>query len=78
MDCGTPLLVTAAAHTKRVVAAFAVLGQKVTPVPVDIRAIEMKNFTWMDVLHTVDALKLSTDAIREWIGRKVYKMRGWN
>ncbi len=78
MDCGTPLLVTSAAHMKRAVGAFAVLGQKVTPVPVDIRAIEMEDFGWMELLPTADALKMTTDAVREWIGRQVYEMRGWN
>jgi len=78
MDCGTPLLVTSAAHMKRAVGAFSVLGQKVNPVPVDIRAIESRDFMWIDLLPTADALKMSTDAVREWIGQKVYGMRGWN
>jgi uncharacterized SAM-binding protein YcdF (DUF218 family) len=78
MDCGTPLLVTSAAHMKRAVGAFAVLGQKVIPVPVDVRAINAGDLMWKDFLPTVDGLKMTTDAVREWIGRKVYEMRGWN
>ncbi len=76
--CDTPLLVTSAAHMKRSVAAFEKMGVTVFPVSADVRVIIRLGLTPLDFLPDADALKMSTDAMREWIGQKVYQMREWN
>jgi uncharacterized SAM-binding protein YcdF (DUF218 family) len=76
-DCGKPLLVTSAAHMKRSVAAFTSLGMDVFPVSVDVRVVQVPEYTFMDYVPDAAALKNTTDAIREWMGQKVYKLRGW-
>lgn len=78
MACGTPLLVTSAAHMKRSVAVFEKLGMDVTPVSSDVRVSRRTRFVLMDYLPDAEALKKTTDAMREWIGQKVYEVRGWN
>ena len=77
LDCGRPLLVTSAAHMKRSVAAFARLGVEVFPVPVDVRVVQVSQITFMDFLPGAQALKRTTEAMREWMGQKVYQLRGW-
>lgn len=76
-NCGKPLLVTSAAHMKRSVAAFNRLGVEVFPVSVDVRVVEVPEYTFMDYVPGADALKMTTDAMREWMGQKVYQYRGW-
>jgi len=76
-DCGKPLLVTSAAHMKRSVAAFASLGVDVFPVSVDVRVVQVTKYTFMDYLPNAEALKNTNDAMHEWMGQKVYKLRGW-
>ena len=76
--CGKPLLVTSAAHMPRSVAAFQKVGVDVFPVSTDVRVINTPNLTVMDFLPDAGALKMTTDAMREWIGQKVYQLRGWN
>lgn len=75
--CGRPLLVTSAAHMKRSVAAFASLGVDVFPVSVDVRVVQVPEYTLMSYVPSTDALKMTTDAMREWLGQKVYQCRGW-
>jgi uncharacterized SAM-binding protein YcdF (DUF218 family) len=62
----------------RSVAAFAKVGVKVFPVSVDIRVIEASGYSVFDFLPQAGALSMTTDAMREWLGRKVYEYRGWN
>ena len=62
---------------KRSVAAFNRLGVEVFPVPVDVRVVEVPEYTFMDYIPGADALKMTTDAMREWMGQKVYQYRGW-
>jgi len=78
MDCKKPLLITSAAHMRRAVGAFGVLGVTVFPVAVDIRVIRNQDVIWLDFLPDAEALKMTTDAIREWLGQMVYKLKGWN
>ena len=78
MTCGRPLLVTSAAHMKRSVGVFEKLGVIVFPVSADVRAIKTTKLTLFDFLPDAAALKMTTDATREWIGQRVYEMQGWN
>ncbi len=78
LACGTPLLVTSAAHMKRSVAVFEKLGVAVFPVSADVRVIDASEFTPFDFLPDAEALKQTTDAMREWIGQQVYRWQGWN
>lgn len=76
--CHRSLLVTSAAHMKRSVAVFEKLGVSVFPVSADVRVINNPRLTPLDFLPDADALKMTTDAMREWIGQRVYKMREWD
>ena len=76
--CGIPLLVTSAAHMPRSVAAFSKVDVDVFPVSTDVRVINTPNLTVMDFLPDAGALKMTTDAMREWIGQWVYRFREWN
>lgn len=78
LACGTPLLVTSAAHMQRSVAVFEKLGVTVLPVSADVRVIKKPNLTPLDFLPDAEALKMTTDALREWMGQRVYRVRGWN
>jgi uncharacterized SAM-binding protein YcdF (DUF218 family) len=73
--CGRPLLVTSAAHMARSVAAFAGVGVDVFPVSVDVRVVQVSEYTFMDFVPGAEALKRTTDAMREWMGQKVYQLR---
>lgn len=77
LACGTPLLVTSAAHMKRSVAVFEKLGVAVFPVSTDVRVIDASELTPFDFLPDAEALKQTTDAMREWIGQRVYRWQGW-
>jgi len=75
--CGTPLLVTSAAHMKRAVAVFANLGAPVFPVSADVRVINNPKLTVFDFLPDAAALQTTTEAMREWLGQWFYEMQGW-
>jgi uncharacterized SAM-binding protein YcdF (DUF218 family) len=77
-DCGQPLLVTSIAHMPRAVATFEKLGINVFPVSTDVRAYYKESHEVMDYLPDADALAMTTNVMREWLGRKVYAWRGWN
>jgi len=77
LACGRPLLVTSAAHMKRSVVAFEKLGMRVFPVSVDVRVVNRPRLTVFDFLPTSKALKRTTEALREWLGQGVYRLRGW-
>ena len=68
------LLVTSAFHMQRSMQLFESQGLKVTPYPVDFR-IEMRDRTPMDFLPDADALKLTSLALREQIGRTFYRLK---
>ena len=76
--CETVLLVTSAAHMTRSVAAFKAVGLTVYPVSTDIRAADRRGVLVTDYLPSADALAMTSDGLREWIGQKVYQMQGWN
>ena len=78
LDCGEPLLVTSAAHMKRSVLVFDKLDVSVFPVSADVRVIKNPNLTLLDFLPDADALNMTTNAMREWIGQRVYQWQGWN
>jgi len=78
LDCGEPLLVTSAAHMKRSVAVFEKLGVTVFPVSADVRVIKNPTLTPLDFLPDADALNMTTNAMREWIGQRVYQWQGWD
>lgn len=75
--CGRPLLVTSAAHMARSIAAFAGVGVDVFPVSVDVRVVQVSEYSFMDFVPGAGALSRTTDAMREWLGQKVYQLRGW-
>ena len=76
--CQAPLLVTSGAHMKRSVATFAKIDIDVFPVSTDIRVVNDDEFTALSLLPNPNALAMTSSAIREWIGQKVYQLRGWN
>ena len=70
------LLVTSAFHVPRAVAVFERQGLRVTPYPVDLRVDAARIFTLRDLLPSAGALSNSHTALREWLGRAVYRV-GW-
>lgn len=78
ISCESPLLVTSAAHMPRAVAAFNSVGVSVTPVSSDVRVVEQSIPAIMDFVPNAAALAMTSEAIRELVGRKVYSWSGWN
>jgi uncharacterized SAM-binding protein YcdF (DUF218 family) len=62
----------------RSVAAFKKVGIEVFAVSADVRVITDSGVTVFDFLPDAGALLMTTDAVREWLGRRVYEFRGWN
>ena len=77
-SCGRPLLVTSAAHMPRSVAAFQKVGVDVFPVSTDVRVSREPHLTVFDWLPNAGSLGMTTDAMREWIGQRVYEFQEWN
>ena len=67
------VLVTSAFHMQRSKYLFEKQGFNVTPFPVDFRA-QNRNFTVLELLPTVEALKKTSIFIRENLGRLYYKI----
>jgi len=67
------VLVTSAFHMQRSKYLFEKQGFNVTPFPVDFRA-QNRNFTVLELLPTVKALKKTSIFIRENLGRLYYKI----
>ena len=67
------VLVTSAFHMQRSKYLFEKQGFNVTPFPVDSRA-QNRNFTVLELLPTVEALKKTSRYIRENLGRLYYKI----
>jgi uncharacterized SAM-binding protein YcdF (DUF218 family) len=76
--CRNPLLVTSAAHMTRAVASFERFSVDVFPVSVDVRAVRTLRLTVFDFIPDTHALGMTTNAMREWVGQRVYRYRGWN
>ncbi|NTU54018.1 MAG: YdcF family protein [Chlorobiaceae bacterium] len=73
------ILVTSAFHMERASMLFRSAGFAVQPYPVDFHATDRKNrITIIDFLPDARALRVSSDALREMIGRLVYRMGGLN
>jgi uncharacterized SAM-binding protein YcdF (DUF218 family) len=78
LGCGVPLLVTSAAHMSRAVATFTALDIRVFPVSADVKVVDRSGLSVFDFLPDANALATTNSAMREWIGRRVYEMKGWN
>jgi len=70
------LLVTSAMHMRRALAACRAAGLHVTPSPTDFESMDRKPGP-MDWRPDPDALSLSSRAIRERLGFRYYRWRGW-
>jgi uncharacterized SAM-binding protein YcdF (DUF218 family) len=76
--CDRSLLVTSAAHMQRALASFKAVDLYVYPVSTDVHVLADNGYSVMDFLPDAHALATTTDAMREWIGQKVYTFKGWN
>ena len=76
--CDRSLLVTSAAHMRRALASFMVVGVAAYPVSTDVRVVDVPKLSVMEYVPSAQALAITSDAIREWMGQKVYEWRGWN
>lgn len=75
--CESSLLVTSAAHMPRALAAFQSVRANVIPVSTDVRASDRRVPSAADFIPNAGALAMTSEAIREWIGRWVYQLQGW-
>lgn len=71
------LLVTSAWHMRRAVAVFSRAGVHVVPAPTDSFRAQLASGIPFGYMPDVEALRISTLCIKEWIGMAVYKLRGW-
>lgn len=78
LACGKPLLVTSATHMKRAVGAFERLRVEVFPVSTDVKVVDRPSLTIFHFLPDADALHMTSDAMREWLGQWIYRLNGWN
>lgn len=76
--CDRSLLVTSAAHMQRALASFMVVGVAAYPVSTDVRVAATSGYSVMDFIPDAKALAMTSDALREWMGQKVYEWKGWN
>jgi uncharacterized SAM-binding protein YcdF (DUF218 family) len=70
------LIVTSAAHMPRAMAVFRTLDIDVLAAPADVRIVAA-SFSLHGLLPTVQGLKYSSIATKEYIGWWVYRLRGW-
>lgn len=70
-------LVTSAAHMPRALAVFRRAGLPVTPATTDIEVVAPGPWTILRLLPDAGALRLTTAALREWIGAVAYHARGY-
>ena len=75
------LLVTSALHMPRSMEIFRKVGVESIAVPTDFLSVQNENSKGLaailDLLPSVDALKNTTNAIKEYIGLLVYQLAGW-
>ena len=71
------LLVTSAAHMPRALGSFRAAGIQATPAPTDYRVDERNEPAVLGFLPSTEALDITTDALREYLGHAVYVVRGW-
>jgi uncharacterized SAM-binding protein YcdF (DUF218 family) len=74
---GRVLLVTSAAHMHRALGVFRAAGIDATPAPTDYRVDDGNGLALLGLLPSVEALAMTTDAVREYLGQAVYALRGW-
>ena len=75
-DFKSGLLVTSAAHMPRALATFKKVGMDLTPASVDVHAAGPAISSLYDAIPSGDALKVTTAALRECIGRIGYALLG--
>lgn len=73
----TGLLVTSAMHMPRALAAFRKVGMDLVPVPIDYLSAEDDDPFPLLFLPNAASLRVSSLAIKEWLGLLVYHWRGW-
>lgn len=71
------LLITSAFHMPRAFPVFKKAGIPVIPASTDVRIVEGKPFTLLDIIPNADALQMTTTAFKEWLGYFVYWARGY-
>ena len=71
------LLITSAYHMPRAVAVFENSGVEIIPASSNVRVLRRAPISILDFVPSVDALRQSTLAIREWIAILVYRYRGY-
>jgi uncharacterized SAM-binding protein YcdF (DUF218 family) len=75
------LLVTSALHMPRAMEIFRKVGVESIAAPTDFLSVQNENSKGLaavlDLLPTVEALKNTTNAIKEYIGLFMYQMVGW-
>ena len=86
MEAEPILLVTSAMHMPRAVALFENQDFEVIPLPVDFNVTENTTAasstdgfisSLLDILPNASNLSLTTNAMKEYLGYFVYKLRGW-
>ena len=70
------LLVTSAFHMQRAIGVFEKLGIEVIPAATDYQVAKSVP-SILDWLPNVEALNMTTLTVKEYLGRWVYKLRGW-
>jgi uncharacterized SAM-binding protein YcdF (DUF218 family) len=70
-------LVTSGAHMPRALAAFQRAGIEARPAASDIRATFPLYENILDILPDANALVRTSDALKEYLGLIVYRLRGW-
>jgi uncharacterized SAM-binding protein YcdF (DUF218 family) len=71
------LLVTSAAHMPRAIAVFRRAGLPVMPSTTDVEVIDGRALDLLVWLPDVNALAMTTAAVKEWIGLWTYRARGY-
>jgi uncharacterized SAM-binding protein YcdF (DUF218 family) len=70
------ILVTSAFHMPRAKKLFIKQGFDVTEWPVDYKQSH-NEFTWLELLPTAEKLSLSSQMLREMLGRAYYRVKEW-
>lgn len=76
--CDAPLLITSALHMPRAEAAFRRVGVAVVPVATGFQSRPSDGWGLASLVPSLEALKATQSALREWMGRLAYWARGWN
>lgn len=71
------LLITSATHMPRALSTFKKVGFEVIPAPADFRTGWGEPEPVARWIPAADSLALSDLALKEWLGRLVYRLRGW-